>query len=181
MAKKSFFERLTGATQEEILQEKPRDEISLPKKIELEEPGKTPLKTKTKKATPASLREEVAGGSGKEWSPDEEGELTIDVYQTDSHVVIKSTIAGVKSEDLDVNVTDGMITIKGTRQRDESVSQEKYYCRELYWGPFSRSVILPVDVAADKTKASIRDGVLTIKLPKAEKLKTKTIKVKELE
>ena len=107
--------------------------------------------------------------------------MTIDVYQTEDNIIIKSTIAGVKSEDIDVAITNEMITIKGIRRKDESVPQENYYYQELYWGPFSRSVILPVDVDTTKIKASMKDGVLTIELPKAEKLKTKTITVKEIE
>ena len=107
--------------------------------------------------------------------------MTIDIYQTENDIIIKSTIAGVKSEDMDIEITNDRINIKGTRKKDNSITQENYYYQELYWGPFSRSVILPLDVDADKSKASIKNGILTIKLPKLEKSKTKTIKVKEIE
>ena len=117
----------------------------------------------------------------EKWPPEEEGQLTIDVYQTENDIVIKSTIAGVKSEDIDVTITNDMITIKGLRRQDESMPQENYYYQELYWGPFSRSVILPIDVDTDKVKASMKNGILTIKLPKVEKAKTKTIRVREVE
>ena len=79
------------------------------------------------------------------------------------------------------SITNDMITIKGIRHKDESVPQENYYYQELYWGPFSCSVILPIDVDADRARASIKNGILTIRLPKTEKLKTKTIKIRELE
>lgn len=173
MAKKSFFERLTGATKEEIFQ---------PKVITRTKDSSTKTKPDKKIQKPVKTEEEPQITTTKEeWPPEEEGQLTIDVYQTDADIVIKSTIAGVKPEDIDIAITNEMITIKGVRQKDESIPRENYYYQELYWGPFSRSVILPVDVDADKTRASMKNGILTIHLPKTERLKTKTIKIKELE
>lgn len=114
----------------------------------------------------------------EEYADDSEGQLTIDVYQTDTEVVIKSTIAGVKPEDLDVSINNDMITIKGERRNEESVSSENYYYQECYWGGFSRSVVLPVEVIAEKIEASLKNGILTIKLPKADTTKTKRIPVR---
>lgn len=107
-----------------------------------------------------------------------EGQLTIDVYQTENDIVIKSTIAGVKPEDLDVSINNDMITIRGERKKEEGVPEENYYYQECYWGNFSRSVILPVDVLADKIEASMKNGILTIRLPKADTTKTKKIQVR---
>ncbi|HRY82704.1 MAG TPA: Hsp20/alpha crystallin family protein [Candidatus Moranbacteria bacterium] len=109
---------------------------------------------------------------------DGEGQLTIDVYQTDNDVVIRSTIAGVKPEDLDVSINNDMITIRGERRKDEEVLEENYYYQECYWGSFSRSVILPVDVLPDKIEASMKNGILTIRLPKADNTRTKKIQVR---
>lgn len=108
----------------------------------------------------------------------QEGQLTIDVYQTDAEIVIKSTVAGVIPEELEITITNDMVTIKGNRKKDEEVPESKYYYQECYWGPFSRSVILPVDVAADRADALLKNGILTIRLPKAEKEQVKKIKVK---
>ena len=108
---------------------------------------------------------------------DAEGPLTIYVFQTPSDIVIKSTIAGVKPDELDIAITNDMVTVRGRRDKDENISHDDYFYQECYWGPFSRSVILPVDVEADKAMASLKNGVLTIKLPKAAKLKTKKISV----
>jgi len=108
---------------------------------------------------------------------DEEGQLTLDVYQTPGEIVIKSTIAGVAPEDLDISITNDMVIIKGERKNSEEVKTEDYYYQECYWGKFSRSVILPVDVDPDKSKAVLKNGILTIRLPKIEKVKTKKIKV----
>jgi len=71
-----------------------------------------------------------------------------------------------------------MVTIRGKRTKDEKINAENYYYQELYWGAFSRSVILPVEVDSDRVKASIKNGILTIKLPKSEKIKTKKISVR---
>lgn len=107
-----------------------------------------------------------------------EGALTIDVYQTDNDIVIVSTIAGVTAKDLDVSITNDMVTISGARKNPVKVKQENYFYQECYWGPFSRSVILPIDVDAEKSLAELKDGVLTVTLPKSEKVKIKKIPVK---
>lgn len=107
-----------------------------------------------------------------------EGQLTIDVYQTDEDIVIKSTIAGVKPEDLDVNINNDMVTIRGERKQEDEVDTENYYYQECYWGPFSRSVILPVEIIAEKAEATMKNGILTIKLPKADTTKTRKIQVR---
>lgn len=190
MSKKSFFEKLTGATKDDLFNEEFIEKDYSTKKVAFSDskPKKSPTKSNPKKVTkkeeaPKKTEEITDNKEGKktEWLPEEEGQLTIDVYQTDNDIVIKSTIAGVKSNDIDVEITNDMITIKGIRKNDENVAQKNYYYQELYWGPFSRSVILPVDINADKAKASMKNGIITIKLPKLEKLKTKTLKVKELE
>jgi len=183
----SFFEKLTGAFEDEsketsqkdknkkiapkIKQKKPSESI-LEKDIKTEE--KIMKKTKIEKPI---LNDEVEEKNWLEEAEGEEGQLTLDVYQTDSDIVIKSTIAGVNPEDIDINITNDMVTIRGKRTKDDEVSTENYYYQELYWGSFSRSVILPVEVDADRAKANIKNGILTLKLPKIEKVKTKKIKV----
>ncbi len=109
-------------------------------------------------------------------NPDE-GQLTVDVYQTDEDIVIKSAIAGVTAEEIDISITSDMITIKGTRSTDEDIPTSDYYHQELYWGPFSRSVILPEDIDVEKASASMKNGVLTICLPKLASSRMKKVKV----
>jgi len=106
-----------------------------------------------------------------------EGILTVDVYQTENDIVIKSTIAGVTDQDLDVSVTNEAVTIRGTRKPDEKIHSDNYHHQELYYGPFSRSIILPEDIDADAAKANLKNGVLTLRLPKLSKLKTKKLLV----
>lgn len=118
--------------------------------------------------------------SEEEWLDEEyEGQLSVDVYQTPDEIVIKSTIAGVKPEDLDVTINNDMVTIKGKREDSKEVSEENYFYQECYWGGFSRSIILPVEVKAEESKAQLKNGVLTIRLPKAKKSKAVSVKISE--
>lgn len=133
---------------------------------------------------PEENPEEVEAEEAKdqeEWAADYEGQLTIDVYQTDNDIVIKSTIAGVSPEDIDVTIDNDMIIIKGERKNNMEVDEKDYYYQECYWGSFSRSVILPCDVEADKVQAELKNGILTVRLPKANKTKTKKVSVKSNE
>ncbi len=116
----------------------------------------------------------------EEWIGEEyeEGQLSIDVYQTASAIMVKSTIAGVKPEDIDISINNDMLTIRGKRQMDSKIKEENYLYRECYWGSFSRSVILPVEVEAEKIDAALENGVLTVTLPKAKVSKQISIKVK---
>jgi len=107
-----------------------------------------------------------------------EGQLSIDVYQTKDNIIIKSTIAGVKPEDIDVSIDNDMVTIRGSRSQEEEIAEDNYFYQECYWGEFSRSVILPMEVNAEETEASLKNGVLTLILPKAQKNKSVAVKVK---
>lgn len=167
--KPSFFDRLTGKSESN---EYETDLISKKiKNISLDESDESEMFPE-----PRQIKEK----NDKSWPPETEGQLTIDVYQNPSEIIIKSTIAGVKPEDLDVTITNDMVTIKGKREKDDEVSGEDYYYQECYWGSFSRSVILPVDIDSDNSEASLKNGILTIHLPKLEKIKTKKIKIKTI-
>ncbi len=113
----------------------------------------------------------------KEPQEQTEGSLTVDVYRDDGDVVIQSTIAGATAADLDISILNDMVTIKGNRQPEMKIRGNDYYYQELYWGPFSRSIILPEEVDADSAKASMKNGILTIRLPTLEKAKTKKLKI----
>lgn len=103
----------------------------------------------------------------REWLSDTGIELPLDVYQTGTEVVIKSLLPGVRASDIDISVTNDILTIKGTRSKDEEVKEQDYYYRECSWGSFSRSVILPSSVKTDQIRASLKNGILAIHLPKA--------------
>ena len=176
--KSSFFERITGAKKldEQMLSHEPVSVYA--------ENEETELITRTHtepQAQPQQNESWFAGAtpsSSNNGESDGEGQLTIDVYQTDNDIVIKSTIAGVKPEDLDVTINNDMVTVKGERKNEEIVDNGSYYYQECYWGSFSRSVLLPVDVIPDKVDASLKNGILTIRLPKADTTKVKKIQVR---
>lgn len=107
-----------------------------------------------------------------------EGQLALDVYQTKSHIVILAPIAGVKIEDMEVEVTDDVLTIKGHRKLENTVEEENYFTQECFWGDFSRSIVLPASVDTNKISADFKDGVLKIEIPKIEKARSKVIRIK---
>lgn len=107
-----------------------------------------------------------------------EGQLAIDVYQTESEIVIESTIAGVDPEDIDIDIGSESVTIRGERKRISEVSEDNYLYQECYWGRFSRSVILPQEINPDDAKAEFKNGVLRITLPKVARGRTRKIKLK---
>jgi HSP20 family protein len=107
-----------------------------------------------------------------------EGSLMVDVYQTDADIVVESAMAGVKPEDIDVNVTTDSISIKGARYREAKVADENYYHQECYWGRFARSIILPQEVDPESAEVAFKNGILTVRLPKVNKKKTRKLKVR---
>jgi HSP20 family protein len=108
---------------------------------------------------------------------EEEGQLAIDVYQDDHSVYILAPIAGVKSSEVDISVTDEVLSIRGERNSGHDTTDEKFFTKECYWGPFSRSYVLPIAVNSDKARATLKDGLLRVEIPKDEKVKTKFIQI----
>ncbi|PLX21559.1 molecular chaperone [Candidatus Parcubacteria bacterium] len=117
----------------------------------------------------------------QEWLEEdyEEGQLSIDVYQTPKEIIVRSTIAGVKPGDIDISINNDMLTIRGKREMQEEIKEENYLYKECYWGSFSRSIILPVEIMEDQIEALLENGVLTVVLPKSVASKQISIKVKE--
>ena len=101
-----------------------------------------------------------------DWFDESDGQVALDVYQTEDHLVIKAPIAGVKENDLELAITDEVVTIKGSRSDTHAVSREAYFVQECYWGGFTRSYILPVAVDADRAQAVLNAGLLMITIPK---------------
>ena len=153
MEKRSFFERLTGSV-----------------KIDAA-PQKT-LNIKPTNLGGNQIKKDVA------FMQEEEAQLTIDVFQTPDEIVAQTIVAGIKPEDVDVSISQDSITISGRRERTKEVAGNDYFYQELYWGAFSRSVLLPQEIDPDEAEATIKNGFLTIRLPKLDKTKIQKLKIK---
>ena len=102
----------------------------------------------------------------------------IDMYQTDDEIVVKASLPGVKADEVQINITGEILTLKGETKQVEEKKDKAWHMREQRWGTFERAIALPTEVTADKAKAEFENGVLTLTLPKAEEAKPKSIKVK---
>ena len=152
--KRSFFERLTGSINAEE---------------EIRETGKLTAHNTLDERENTWIEEE-----------NEEAQLTIDVYQTPSEIIVKSIVAGVKPDDLEINITRDMVTIKGKREENRETVDDDYFYKELYWGTFSRTVMLPQEVNPEEAEAIERHGLLIIRLPKLDKEKKTKLKVRSI-
>jgi len=111
-------------------------------------------------------------------SAPEEGELSVDVYQNQNEIVIKTMVAGVRPEDLDVSISRDMVTLKGKRESEKTIADDDYFHKELYWGSFSRTIVLPQEIDVDAAEAIEKHGLLIIKLPKLDKNRSTRLKVR---
>ncbi len=114
----------------------------------------------------------------KKWSSPE-GELAVDVYQTEKEIVIRSAVAGVKAEDLDISVDNDVLIIKGSRERPAQEDKANHFIQECYWGDFSRRIIIPDEIDPSRIDASMKEGILTVRVPRIIREPKKPIKIKE--
>ncbi len=149
--KKSFFERLTGT-------------INMAGQDDVEEV--VPTRHPSKKEKESMLEDEGVG------------ELAVDVYQTPENIFIKTMVSGVKPEDLDVSITRDMVTIGGKREEARTAGDDDYFLKELYWGEFSRTILLPSEIEPENAEAYEKHGLLIIRLPKVNKDRQTKLRVK---
>ena len=149
--KRSFFERLTGSM-----------------RVSNEEEVKV-----------APQKNDKKNGSWIEEESDE-AELAVDVYQTPDEIIVQTMVAGVKPEDISLDITRDILTIRGKREENRNVDEENYFTKELYWGKFSRTISLPQEIEPEEVEAVEKHGLLTIKMQKVDKGKRNTIRVKSL-
>ena len=176
---RSFFQRLTGAR---LISP---GEGGRPSIIDEGRDQPIDLEHTSSQVPPEEVIEEPAIDEESVYSDEDtgdtqdqqEGQLTVDVFQDDQNIIIQSTIAGVAPEDLDVSITNDMVTIRGERRRQYNIDPEDYFYQECYWGPFSRTIILPVEIDADRAEAKIKNGVMTVRIPKANAAVTRKLKV----
>lgn len=129
----------------------------------------------TTSATQPATDDGAAWGDGDEG--DFPGQLAVDVYETDEQLIVKARTAGVNKEDLDVSISDGILTVSGTLSSGDDSAATNWHIQECYWGEFSRTLALPVAVKEDEVAAVLKDGVLTITFSKVKQEQAKKITV----
>jgi len=183
MKKRSFFERLAGnlrfnETDEEI--DDTEDEIPAVKPTLERRPEQrrelpvTPAFTEEEEDEKPVLRQRHA------IEEEEVGQLPVDVYETPREVIIQTLIAGVLPEHLTINITRDVVSISGKREENKGIAQDSYHIQELYWGKFERIIDLPVEVEIDSAEAIERHGLLMLKLPKLDKARKASVKIKSI-
>ena len=101
----------------------------------------------------------------------------VDMYQTDDEIVVRASLPGIKADEVQINVTGDVLTLKGEVKHEEEKNDRSWHIREQRWGSFQRSVALPTNVVSDQAKAEFENGILTITLPKAEEVRPRTITI----
>jgi HSP20 family molecular chaperone IbpA len=164
--KKSLFDWLTGGAGAE--QDYSFDDLETGS-------GTVPMRS-----TGTSKRVPIQQQQAPDLAPEEpmDGELSIDVYQTPTHIIIKAMIAGVRPDDLDVSITRDMVTIRGKREQHAEAQTGEFFFQELYWGSFSRTIVLPQEIDLEEAEASEKHGLLIIRLPKLDKGRAAKLKVR---
>lgn len=164
MKKTSFFSKLTGNNDDyDDFFDDPRNTTAAPERSE----------PRVMHVTPSQHN------STADWNQEEaSGELAVDVYQTPDAIVVKALVAGVQPASIDIALTREMLTISGTRQDEREVEDENYFQRELYWGAFSRTILLPEEIDVDMAEATEKHGILMIRLPKINKKRQAKLKVR---
>lgn len=163
MKKPSFLERLTGASQSDEYDRILGDDHQFGQDDELEvEEGS----------------EDWEENDTQQEADTRDGELPVDMYQTDDAIIIKALVAGVSPAELEISITRDMVTLRGVREEFQEAHDDGYFHRELFWGSFSRTLLLPEEVAIDEAEAQEKHGLLEIRLPKLDKHRTTQLKVK---
>ena len=117
------------------------------------------------------------GGWNEEPEEDFPGQLAVDVYETEEKLIVKARTAGVNKEELDVSISDGILTISGTLNSGDESNATNWHIQECYWGEFNRTLALPVSVKEDEVEAVLKDGVLTISFSKIKQEAAKKIQI----
>ena len=160
--KPSFFERLSGSASSGDTFDAFDEELPAARE-------KPRAQTNTAAARPAPLDDDTPG---------DEGQLPVDVHQTPGDIIIRAFVAGVRPDELNISISRDMVEIEGSRMEREQVVGSDYFTRELFWGSFSRTIMLPQEVDVESSSASAKDGLLTIILPKLDKAKQTKLRVK---
>jgi len=180
--KKSFFERLAGSIsvedEDDQIDFAPEQADEPEEEVVIKHPAGKQAAAPT--ARPRVHHTVVEEEEQSEEPEMEEGELSVDVYQTGTEIILEAMVAGVKPEDLHLSITRDMVTIKGRRDGNTQVNHDDYFYKELYWGTFTRTILLPHEVEIEEAEAVEKHGLLIIRLPKVDKARQTKLKVKSI-
>ncbi|MFM2331157.1 MAG: hypothetical protein RLZZ26_664 [Candidatus Parcubacteria bacterium] len=169
--KPSFFERLSGGNSSRDSFDAFDDEMPATTQPAREKP-------RSLTAAPSSRAAAALDDDMMPSSKGSEGQLPVDVHQTASDIVVRAFVAGVRPDELGISISRDMVEIAGSRMEREQVAGPDYFTRELFWGSFSRAIMLPQEIDVDASSASAKDGLLTIILPKLDKARQTKLRVK---
>jgi HSP20 family protein len=176
-----FLEKLKKGMGAEITPEIPKETPMIEEpKIELMSIAKAPESVKKNK-TPKKIKVSNKKSSFTPGIFEQEGELVVDVFETEKNVIIQSPIAGINQNDLDILIEKDVVMIKGRRENCLEEKAENYFYQECYWGKFSKEIILPVEADGSKAEASMKNGVLTITIPKIIREEKTKLNIKSIE
>lgn len=156
MKKRSLFERLSGSRA-------PDDDYG----FEEDESSSTSGNSATRGVSSAHGSENKA-----------EGHLPVDMYQTPTEIIIRTFVAGVRADEMNLSISRDMVVIDGSREERSDASSSDYFNQELFWGAFSRTIMLPQEVDVDGAQATSKDGLLTIVLPKLDRTRQTKLRIK---
>ncbi|HVX90713.1 MAG TPA: Hsp20/alpha crystallin family protein [Candidatus Paceibacterota bacterium] len=159
--KRSFFERLSGSV--------PAQDYDFDDDLPMQRPAAAPARS----SAPVQVSRSIPQDDDQS-----EGQLPVDVYQTANEIVIRAFVAGVRADELNVSISRDMVVIEGSRDERDTISDSDYFTRELFWGSFSRTILLPQEVDVENSSAGAKDGLLTIMLPKHDKARQTKLKVR---
>lgn len=172
MKKRSFFERLSGSVPVSDDYDAFEDDLPLQRARPAVPAQQVPIHQQA--AAPAQPQTAFLHG---EEEP-AEGQLPVDVYQTPNEIVVRTFIAGVRPDDINLSISRDMIVIEGSRSERENIVDSDYFNRELFWGSFARTILLPQEIDVDNASATAKDGLLTLILPKLDKARQTKLKVR---
>ncbi|AHB42193.1 Small heat shock protein [Candidatus Saccharibacteria bacterium RAAC3_TM7_1] len=159
---------------EEIMARKQNDDLLIEDELAAAFLNDDDLSQTNNVQAPAQPADDASWDEAEEDFP---GQLAVDVYETEDRLIVKARTAGVNKEDLDVSISDGILTISGTLSSGDDSEVSNWHIQECYWGEFSRTVALPVAVKEEEVEAVLKDGVLTISFNKVKQEQAKKITI----
>jgi HSP20 family protein len=133
---------------------------------------------KTKKQEAVEVGTTNIVDHAKDWKITD-GQLVVDIYETDKELIIQSAIAGIKNNKINIGLENDILIITGERENPTKDNNKNYFTQECYFGPFSREIILPREIDTSRIEAKVKEGILTIRMPKIERAKSKKIEVED--